>query len=81
MEFGHAMRQLRRAGECLMPVACPGTFALSSPLLHLRRELSVGKRQTALNTMFSSELFGRALLEQDWNRIRLSNIRSAACQR
>jgi alkylation response protein AidB-like acyl-CoA dehydrogenase len=72
---GYAMRQLRRAGERLMEIAGPGAFALSSPLQRLWRDLSVGTRHTALNTMLSSELYGRALLEQDSNLVLLRDIR------
>jgi alkylation response protein AidB-like acyl-CoA dehydrogenase len=75
---GYAMRQLRRAGERLMEIAGPGAFALSSPLQRLWRDLSVGTRHTALNTMLSSELFGRALLQQESNLALLNDIRHAA---
>ncbi len=74
-DCGYAMRQLRRAGERLMEIAGPGAFALSSPLQRLWRDLSVGTRHTALNTMLSSELYGRALLAQDSNLALLSDIR------
>ena len=77
-DCGYAMRQLRRAGERLMEIAGPGAFALSSPLQRLWRDLSVGTRHTALNTMLSSELYGRALLQQDSNLVLLSDIRRAA---
>ena len=72
------MRQLRRAGERLMEIAGPGAFALSNPLQRLWRDLSVGSRHTALNTMLSSELYGRAWLEQDSNLVLLGDIRRAA---
>ncbi len=74
-DCGYAMRQLRRAGERLMEIAGPGAFALSSPLQRLWRDLSVGTRHTALNTMLSSELYGRALLQQESNLVLLSDIR------
>jgi len=77
-DCGYAMRQLRRAGERLMEIAGPGAFALSSPLQRLWRDLSVGTRHTALNTMLSSELYGRALLKQDSNLALLSDIRPSA---
>lgn len=77
-DCGYAMRQLRRAGERLMEIAGPGAFALSSPLQRLWRDLSVGTRHTALNTMLSSELYGRALLQQESNLVLLSDIRRAA---
>ena len=74
---GYAMRQLRRAGERLMEISGPGAFALSSPLQRLWRDLSVGTRHTALNTMLSCELYGRALLKQDSNLALLNDIRHA----
>lgn len=77
-DCGYAMRQLRRAGERLMEIAGPGAFALSSPLQRLWRDLSVGTRHTALNTMLSSELYGRARLQQDSNLVLLSDIRRVA---
>lgn len=77
-DCGYAMRQLRRAGERLMEIAGPGAFSLSSPLQRLWRDLSVGTRHTALNTMLSSELYGRARLQQDSNLVLLSDIRHAA---
>lgn len=55
-----------------------GAFALSNPLQRLWRDLSVGSRHTALNTMLSSELYGRAWLEQDSNLVLLGDIRRAA---
>lgn len=77
-DCSYAMRQLRRAGERLMEIAGPGAFALSNPLQRLWRDLSVGSRHTALNTMLSSELYGRAWLEQDSNLVLLGDIRRAA---
>ena len=77
-DCGYAMRQLRRAGERLMEIAGPGAFAQASPLQRLWRDLSVGTRHTALNTMLSNELYGRALLEQDSNLQLLGDIRRAA---
>lgn len=77
-DCGYAMRQLRRAGERLMEIAGPGAFARSSPLQRLWRDLSVGSRHTALNTMLSSELYGRALLGQASNLALLPDIRAAA---
>lgn len=77
-DCGYAMRQLRRAGERLMEIAGPGAFASSSPLQRLWRDLSVGSRHTALNTMLSSELYGRALLGQPSNLALLPDIRAAA---
>lgn len=77
-DCGYAMRQLRRAGERLMEIAVPGAFALSSPLQRLWRDLSVGSRHTALNTMLSTELYGRALLGQASNLSLLPDIREAA---
>lgn len=77
-DCGYAMRQLRRAGERLMEIAGPGAFALSSPLQRLWRDLSVGTRHTALNTMLSSELYGRALLQQESNLVLLNDIRRCA---
>ncbi len=76
-DCGYAMRQLRRAGERLMEIGGPGAFAESSPLQRLWRDLSVGTRHTALNTMLSSELYGRALLQQDSNLTLLNDIRQA----
>ena len=61
-----------------MEIAGPGAFALSNPLQRLWRDLSVGSRHTALNTMLSSELYGRAWLEQDSNLVLLGDIRRAA---
>nr|WP_315184766.1 acyl-CoA dehydrogenase family protein [uncultured Albidiferax sp.] len=68
-DCGYAMRQLRRAGERLMEVAGPGAFAASSPLQRHWRDLSLGSRHTALNTILSNELYGRALagLESNLN--------------
>ncbi|NVO04711.1 MAG: acyl-CoA dehydrogenase family protein [Rhodoferax sp.] len=77
-DCGYAMRQLRRAGERLMEIAGPGAFAQTSPLQRLWRDLSVGTRHTALNTMLSHELYGRALLEKDSNLHLLGDIRRAA---
>lgn len=77
-DCGYAMRQLRRAGERLMEIAGPGAFATSSPLQRLWRDLSVGSRHTALNTMLSTELYGRALLGQDSNLVLLANLQRAA---
>lgn len=77
-DCGYAMRQLRRAGERLMEIAGPGAFTLSSPLQRLWRDLSVGSRHTALNTMLSSELYGRAWLQHDSNLVLLGDIRRAA---
>jgi alkylation response protein AidB-like acyl-CoA dehydrogenase len=77
-DCGYAMRQLRRAGERLMEIAGPAAFAQTSPLQRLWRDLSVGTRHTALNTMLSNELYGRALLEQDSNLQLLGDIRRAA---
>lgn len=73
-DCGYAMRQLRRAGERLMEIAGPGAFALSSPLQRLWRDLSVGSRHTALNTMLSCELYGRALLGQPSNLTLLADL-------
>lgn len=77
-DCSYAMRQLRRAGERLMEIAGPAAFATSSPLQRLWRDLSVGSRHTALNTMLSSELYGRALLGQASNLALLPDIREAA---
>jgi alkylation response protein AidB-like acyl-CoA dehydrogenase len=77
-DCGYAMRQLRRAGERLMEIAGPGAFALTSPLQRLWRDLSLGTRHTALNTMLSNELYGRALLEQSSNLHLLGDVRRAA---
>ena len=77
-DCGYAMRQLRRAGERLMEIAGPGAFALGSPLQRLWRDLSIGTRHTALNTMMSCELYGRALLDQASNHGTLQDIRRAA---
>lgn len=66
-DCGHAMRLLRRAGERLMEIAGPAAFASASPLQRLWRDLSIGSRHTALNTMLSHELYGRALLGQPSN--------------
>ncbi|MEY2952074.1 MAG: hypothetical protein RLZZ401_161 [Pseudomonadota bacterium] len=77
-DCAYAMRQLRRAGERLMEIAGPSAFALSSPLQRLWRDLSVGTRHTALSTMLSSELYGRALLQQDSNLMLLNDIRRTA---
>jgi len=77
-DCAYAMRQLRRAGERLMEIAGPGAFATSSPLQRLWRDLSVGSRHTALNTMLSTELYGRALLGQASNLALLPHIQAAA---
>lgn len=73
-DCGYAMRQLRRAGERLMEVAGPGAFAASSPLQRHWRDLSLGSRHTALNTILSNELYGRALIGQDSNLNLLARI-------
>ena len=63
-DCGHAMSQLRSAGERLMEVAGPAAFALGNPLQRLWRDLNVGSRHTALQSRLSHELYGRALLGQ-----------------
>lgn len=73
-DCGYAMRQLRRAGERLMEVAGPGAFAASSPLQRYWRDLSLGSRHTALSTILSNELYGRALVGRDSNLNLLPNI-------
>lgn len=75
-DCGYAMRQLRRAGERLMEVAGPGAFAASSPLQRYWRDLSLGSRHTALSTILSNELYGRALVGRDSNLNLLTNIAS-----
>lgn len=60
-DCGYAMELLRAAGNRLMDVAGPGTFALSSPLQRIWRDLSVGTRHNALNGQLSLELYGRAI--------------------
>ncbi len=76
-DCGYAMRQLRRAGERLMEVAGPGAFAASSPLQRHWRDLSLGSRHTALNTILSNELYGRALAGLDSNLNLLARIDAA----
>lgn len=75
-DCGYAMRQVRRAGERLMEVAGPGAFAASSPLQRYWRDLSLGSRHTALSTILSNELYGRALVGRDSNLNLLTNIAS-----
>jgi alkylation response protein AidB-like acyl-CoA dehydrogenase len=77
-DCGYAMRQLRRAGERLMEVAGPGAFAVNSPLQRYWRDLSVGSRHTALNTILSNELYGRALAGLDSNLNLLARIDASA---
>lgn len=77
-DCGHAMRHLRNAGDRLMEIAGPGAFATDSPLQRLWRDLSVGSRHTAMQTMLSHELFGRALLGQPSNHGLITDIRQAA---
>lgn len=76
-DCGYAMRQLRRAGERLMEVAGPGAFAASSPLQRHWRDLSLGSRHTALNTILSNELYGRALAGLESNLNLLARIDAA----
>ena len=73
-DCGYAMRQPRRAGERLMEVAGPGAFAVNSPLQRYWRDLSVGSRHTALSTILSNELYGRALADLDSNLNLLARI-------
>ena len=77
-DCGYAMRQLRRAGERLMEVAGPGAFAARSPLQRHWRDLSLGSRHTALSTILSNELYGRALAGLDSNLNLLPRIDALA---
>jgi alkylation response protein AidB-like acyl-CoA dehydrogenase len=75
---GFAMSCLRSAADRLMNVAGPGAFACASPLQRHWRDLSLGSRHTALNSMLSNELYGRALLAQASNLNLLADIRATA---
>ncbi len=73
-DCGYAMKLVRSATEKLMDIAGPGSFAQSSAMQRLWRDINVGSRHNALNSRLSMALYGRALLGAESNLELLQDI-------
>lgn len=60
-DCGYAMQLVRRAGERLMDIGGASAFTTSNPLQRAWRDIAIGSRHAALNTLQSFELLGRHL--------------------
>lgn len=73
-DCGFAMRRLRAATDRLMEIAGPAAFGTHNPMQRFWRDLSLGTRHTALHSMLSSELYGRAMLGKTSTLTLMPNI-------
>lgn len=60
-DCGYAMALLRRAADRLMDIGGASAFASSNPLQRAWRDIALGSRHAALNSLQSLELLGRSL--------------------
>lgn len=60
-DCGYAMQLLRRAAERMMDIGGASAFASSNPLQRAWRDIAMGSRHAALNSLQSLELHGRYL--------------------
>lgn len=60
-DCGYAMQLLRRAAERLMDIGGASAFATANPLQRAWRDIAIGSRHAALNSLQSLELYGRSL--------------------
>lgn len=63
-DCGYAMQLLRRAAERLMDIGGASAFTTRSPLQRAWRDIAIGSRHAALNSMMSLEMYGRKLAGQ-----------------
>lgn len=73
-DCGFAMRRLRAATDRLMEIAGPAAFGTHNPMQRFWRDLSLGTRHTALHSLLSSELYGRAMLGKTSTLTLMPNI-------
>jgi alkylation response protein AidB-like acyl-CoA dehydrogenase len=60
-DCGYAMSLLRRAAERLMDIGGASAFAQSNALQRAWRDIALGSRHAFLNSLQSSEMYGRSL--------------------